>query len=71
VLARNAECGDTHKRRRRGFEQPSEDLDPPYADSRVRKRRAFACIIEVRSTASMKSLYSASSLGVSVPSFAF
>ena len=41
------------------------------AASRERKRRAFACTMETTSTASTKSLYSASSAGVSVPSFAF
>jgi len=41
-----------------------------HAARRERKRRAFACIMETMSTASTKSLYSASSAGVSVPSFA-
>jgi hypothetical protein len=40
------------------------------AACRERTRRAFACIMETISTASTKSWYSASSAGVSVPSFA-
>jgi hypothetical protein len=40
------------------------------AACRERTRPAFACIMETISTASTKSLYSASSAGVSVPSFA-
>src|ERR1017187_5666599 len=53
------------------FEQLPVNLGPCYADCLARKRRAFACMIEIKSTASMKTLYSASSAGVRVPSFAF
>ena len=66
-----AACGSTHKRCLRAFEQFPEGLDPSYAGCLARKRRAFACMIEIRSTASTKSLYSASSPGVRVPSLAF
>ena len=63
--------GNTHKRSRPCCERDREFAAPTQAACRERKRRAFACMIETTSTASMKFSYSASSAGVKAPSLAF